>query len=85
MNRRRTGKVMKAHLHKPSIGIPHPSCLHGIDKQGNHSGINAIGSKFRPLRHGSRNNSRRRRTEHQIENKAGRISLNKAVKIRKNI
>ncbi len=72
---------MKSHLCKEPAA-PDPVRFDRIDHRRDNCGINAVGYKFCPLSHGTRNDRRRRRTKYQIEDKVGPV---KAFISRENI
>ena len=70
VNGGRTGKIDKAHLRKPSLRIPNPTRLNGIDHCADNGRIETVCAELGPFGHGSGYDGRSSGTKHQIEHKA---------------
>ena len=61
---------MESPLRQPAAA-PDPVGLDGVDKQGDHSGINAVGGKLGALGHGAGDDGGGGGAEHQVEDEGG--------------
>jgi hypothetical protein len=56
MNDGGTGKINESQLCQPSLTVPYPACLNGVDHSGDNGGVNAIAGKLGALRHSAGHN-----------------------------